>query len=71
MWLCPEAKRGGARPRPHGPTLSLMAPPCPPRAPPPTGGAAKPPGLGGVAGLPHGAGTGSGLFLTGLLPPTF
>lgn len=35
MWLCPEAKRGGARPRPHGPTLS-------PTAPPPTGGSTLP-----------------------------
>lgn len=35
MWLCPEAKRGGARPRPHGLTLSPMAPPCPPRPRPP------------------------------------
>lgn len=64
----------------EGPGPAPTAPPCPPWPRPVPHGpaphrwvhaAAKPPGLGGVAGLPRGAGTGSGLFLTGLLPPTF
>lgn len=44
--LCPEAKWGGARPRPHGPAPT--APPCPPwprpvpHGPPPTGGSTLP-----------------------------